>query len=367
VATAGVPHGLSPEVRAEIAAAQMHGSLRQERLDAWLAEIPEAEFERQVALLIDELATLPIEPASTAPERPHPHDLPGSQRISRRYLREVERQPLMTREDEVAAAKRLEFAAERLAAADFRPAAVRAARRNEYQRCCNEFIERNLHIVVSEVYGYRTYAVPLDDLVQEGNTALMHAVEKFDWRKGVRFRTYVAWWIRQAVERAMAAMKGAVRVPHHLQQKLRRLKRQGRLPEGFGPSTSVAEVAQAFDFDRIHAGRLVESSRVSMSLEQETDDGGDRFRDLLADDWQPTDSDRDRSLRNRVSHLLAELDEREQAVLRLRFGLDGAAEQTLEEIGVRLHLSRERSRQIQQQALVKLRRAASAIRLDREV
>ncbi len=156
-------------------------------------------------------------------------------------------------------------------------------------------------------------------------------------------------------------------MPHHLQQKLRRLKRQGRLPEGFGPSTSVADVAQAFEFDREHAGRLVESSRVSLSLEQEADDGGERFRDLLATDWEPTDSEREGSLRNRISHLLADLDEREKAVLRMRFGLDGDAEQTLEEIGTRLHLSRERSRQIQQQALVKLRRAASAARLDREM
>jgi len=367
VAIAGVPHGLSPEVRAEIAAAQIRGSLRQERLDAWLNAIPEAEFERQLALLIEELGTLAIEPPAVTSERPHAHDLPGGQRISRRYLREVERQPLMTREDEVAAAKRLEFAAERLAAADFRHPAVRAARRGEYQRFFNEFVERNLHIVVSEVYGYRTYAVPLDDLIQDGNAALMHAVEKFDWRKGVRFRTYVVWWIRQAVERSMAASKGAVRVPHHLQQKLRRLKRQGRLPDGIGPSTSVADVAQAFELDREHAGRLVESSRVSLSLEQEADDGGARFRDLLASDWEPTDSDREGSLRNRVAHLLADLDEREKAVLRLRFGLDGDREQTLEEIGTRLHLSRERSRQIQQQALVKLRRAASAARLDREV
>jgi RNA polymerase sigma factor (sigma-70 family) len=359
--------GLKSEIRELLAAARERGVLKERDLDRMLASLAPETFERDLALLVEETGILPIEPGSNSSSAAHPHDLPGNGRVSRRYLRDVERYPLMTREDEVAAAKRLEFTSERLAAAEYRPASVCAARRSEYQRYFNSFVENNLHIVVSEIYAYRTYQVALDDLVQEGNAALMHAVEKFDWRKGVRFRTYVTWWIRQAVERYMAGTKGAVRVPHHLQQKLRRLKRQGRLPDGFGQSTTVGDVASAFEFDHGHAGRLIESSRVSLSLEQEVDDGGERFRDLLADEWQPTDSDREGMLRNRIGHLLADLDERERTVLELRFGLDGHKARTLEEIGTTLHLSRERSRQIQQQALSKLRRLAGATSLELEL
>ena len=362
-----VRSGLSDELRTAIEAAQARGCARRAELDAWLASLSEMNFESELARLVEALGTLPIVMTESHSDGTPPHGLPGQGRISRRYLNDLDRYPTMTRADEVAAAKRLEFALERIAAAEFRAPSARAARRTEYQLAYNEFVERNLHIVVSEVYGYRTYAVPLDDLVQEGNASLMHAVEKFDWRKGVRFRTYLAWWIRQAVERHLASAKGAVRVPHHLQQKLRRLKRQGRLPAGFDQSTSVADVAAAFEVDHDHAGHLVESSRATLSLEQEVDDGGDRFRDLLSEEWEPVDSERDQSLRNRIAHLLTELDPREQTVLRLRFGLDGAKARTLEEIGNELHLSRERSRQIQQAALGKLRARAGATCLEDEL
>lgn len=362
-----VRSGLSNELCTAVEAAMARGSVRRAELDAWLASLSESDFEAELAALVEALGTVPVAMTNSADDGSPPHGLPGQGRISRRYLSELDRYPTMTRADEVAGAKRLEFALERIAAADFRSASIRAARRTEYQLAYNEFVERNLHIVVSEVYGYRTYAVPLDDLVQEGNAALMHAVEKFDWRKGVRFRTYVAWWIRQAVERHLANAKGAVRVPHHLQQKLRRLKRQGRLPGGFDQATSVADVAAAFEVDHDHAGHLVESSRASLSLEQEVDDSGDRFRDLLSEDWEPRDTDRDQNLRNRIAHLLDALDDREQKVLRLRFGLDGTRARTLEEIGSALHLSRERSRQIQQVALGKLRAHAGSTCLEDEL
>ncbi len=362
-----VRSGLSNELCARLEVALAHGCVGRDELDGWLASLHEERFESELSDLVEALGTVAV--AMTVPnlDGAPPHGLPGQGRISRRYLNELDRYPTMDRAQEVAGAKRLEFALERCAAADFRPPSIRAARRTEYQLAFNEFVERNLHIVVSEVYSYRTYAVPLDDLVQEGNAALMHAVEKFDWRKGVRFRTYVAWWIRQAVERHLASAKGAVRVPHHLQQKLRRLKRQGRLPGGFDQSTSVADVAAAFEVDHEQAGHLVESSRASMSLEQEVDDGGERFRDLLAADWEPRDSDRDQNLKNRISHLLTELEPREQTVLRLRFGLDGTKAKTLEEIGSALHLSRERSRQIQQAALIKLRARAGSTCLEDEI
>jgi RNA polymerase primary sigma factor len=156
-------------------------------------------------------------------------------------------------------------------------------------------------------------------------------------------------------------------VPHHLQQKLRRLKRQGLLPKGFDGGTSVAEVAKAFQVDREQAGHLVESSRSSYSLEQEIDEDGDRYRDVIAELWEPRDSERRSTLENRIKHLLQDLDERERTVLRLRFGLDGRRARTLEEVGTVLHLSRERSRQIQQSALIKLRQRAANTSLKDEI
>ena len=360
--------GLSQELQDKLDELRIRGSFGCNDMDGLLAGLHAECFDGELQELVVALDTLPLvrEPGSTSSSET-PHGLPGAGRISRRYLKELESYPVMTREEEVAFAKRLELARARLEAAEFRPPGVFAARRTEYQRLFNEFVERNLHIVVSEVYGYRTYAVPLDDLIQEGNAALMHATEKFDWRHGVRFRTYVAWWIKQAVERHMAAQKGAVRVPHHLQQKLRRLKRQGKLPGGFEGGESLDQVAKAFEVDRDQAGHLVESSRVSFSLDQEIDEDGGAFRDLLVEDWEPKDSERGSVLENRVRHLLSDLDEREQTELRLRFGLDGRQARTLEEVGSELHLSRERSRQIQQRALGKLRATAQRTRLKDEI
>jgi RNA polymerase sigma factor (sigma-70 family) len=365
--SASVHSGLSQEVRERIEKARKQGAFTRQDLDVMLAGLASDHFETELEQLVRELKTLPLARDPDQDVVTHQHGLPGAGRISRRYLKELERYTPTTREDEVAGAKRLEFALERIAQAEFRPAAVRSARQTEYQLFFNDFVERNLHIVVSEVYAYRTYNVPLDDLVQEGNASLMHAVEKFDWRKGVRFRTYVAWWIKQAVERHLAAQKGAVRVPHHLQQKLRRLKRQGLLPKGFDGGTSVAEVAKAFQVDREQAGHLVESSRSSYSLEQEIDEDGDRYRDVIAELWEPRDSERRSTLENRIKHLLQDLDERERTVLRLRFGLDGRRARTLEEVGTVLHLSRERSRQIQQSALIKLRQRAANTSLKDEI
>jgi RNA polymerase primary sigma factor len=362
-------HGrLSKEICDEVVAARQRGALTWEALDRILFRLDVTNYDAQLEALVIELETLPLRrPAEDLHEDAFPHALPGAGRISKRYLQELDRFPEMTRELEVAAARRLELAAQRLAAAEFRSAAAFAARRDEFQQIHDDFVERNLHLVVSEVYAYRTYHVQLDDLIQEGNAALMHAVDKFDWRHGVRFRTYLAWWIKQAVERYLAAQKGAVRVPHHLQQKLRRLKREGKLPGGFDRDVTLDQVANAFEFDRDHAGRLVEASRTSYSLDQPLEEDGDTFKDLLSELWEPTDGDRPAILQNRIKHLLADLDDRERKVLNLRFGLDGRSTRTLEEVGRELHLSRERSRQIQQRALVKLRQRMARTRMQDEI
>jgi len=368
MAATGVQGRLSKEASDLIASARSQGVLTWEVLDRILAALDVGNYDAQLEEVIVDLGTLPLRgPTAETNLDAFPHSLPGAGRISRRYLRELNRFPEMTRAQEVAAARRLEFATQRVAAAEFRSPAAFAARGDEMRQIHSDFAERNLHQVVSEVYAYRTYHVSLDDLIQEGNAALLRAVDKFDWRHGVRFRTYLAWWIKQAVERYLAAQKGAVRVPHHLQQKLRRLKRQGTLPTGFDRGATLDQIAQAFEFDRDHAGRLVEASRVSLSLEQPFEEDGDSFRELLAEAWEPQESDRPAILRNRIRHLLADLDARERKVLRLRFGLDGRRTKTLEEVGRELHLSRERSRQIQQRALGKLRERIATTPLRDEI
>lgn len=367
--THGVHRGVPQAIRGKLDEIRAHGAITIEELDAVLASLHVERYDDELQQLIIALDRLPIrfESFARSSGEEYLHALPGGGRISRRYLKEIDRYPTMTREDEERAAKRIEFAIARMEAAEFHPQAVYAARRDELQRLRDEFVERNLHIVVSEVYAYRTYNVPLDDLVQEGNAALMHAAEKFDWRHGVRFRTYVAYWIKQAVERHLAAQKGAVRVPHHLQQRLRRLKREGKLPNGIDSGATLDQIAKAFEVNRDQAGHLVESSRPSFSLDQEIGGEGDSFRDLLVQEWEPSDSDRKGVLKNRIRHLLADLDDRERLVLRMRFGLDGRPARTLEQVGHELHLSRERSRQIQQRALSKLRRTATVAHLEDEL
>jgi RNA polymerase sigma factor (sigma-70 family) len=305
-----------------------------------------------------DLGRIPLLLSANANPQRERLSLPTGGRISIQYIREIEHFPPMSREEEVVFARRMEFTAARLEAAEFDTPRMQAARRREYQQVRAAFIERSLHLVVSDAYSYRTYGVPLDDLIQEGNTALMRAVEKFDWRHAVRFRTYVSYWIRQAIERYLAAQKGAVRVPHHLQQKFRRLKREGRLPRHKDQELTMNQVAQAFEISPDLAGRLLQSSRPAFSLDQEVGPEGDTYRDFLLLHWEPSDQDRSQRLSHRLSDLLSSLDEREQTVLRMRFGLDGTESCTLEEVGRRLSLSRERSRQIQQKALRKLRRCA---------
>lgn len=357
---------LPEQVEKHLARIRAQGSLSLPELDALLAALEPERFQDQNLSVIAALATIPLNHKAAEPapgeaaesDRDDSPYLPFGGRVSRRYLKDILRFPTMTREDEVRHARRMEFVTARLMAAEFETRSERLHRRREFEAVRSEFVQRNLHLVVSHAYAYRTYGVPLDDLVQEGNTALIRACEKFDWRHEVRFKTYVAYWIRQAIERYLASQKGAVRVPHHLQQRFRRLKREGRLPRHRDQDMTVNQVAEAFEISRETASHLLESSRTAFSLEQEMTPEGDTYRDFLLEDWQPEDGEARNRLRERLGNLMHDLDDRERTVLSMRFGLSGKESVTLEEVGKTLHLSRERSRQIQQRALSKLRRAA---------
>ena len=350
----GIPAGAPmPDVE-EI---RRRGGFTTAELDHLLADLrPDQSVELDQLLVALVGVRLEPDPIPIIPRKQRRSSLGGG-KVSARYLKEVQRYPKMDRETEIRFARRMEFAQLRLDISAGQPT-EHAACRAEYGQIRAEFVERNLHLVVSHAYGYRTYGVPLDDLVQEGNAALMRAVEKFDWRHGVRFRTYVAYWIRQAIERFLATVKGAVRVPHHLQQKFRKLKREGKLPRHRDHELTTDQVAGAFEMDRDAARHFLEASRPSFSIDQTVNGEGDTFRDFLIEHWEPEESDRSDQLRLRLHEAMDALDERERLVIALRFGLTGEEPKTLEQIGKALGLSRERSRQIQHEALHKLRESA---------
>lgn len=226
----------------------------------------------------------------------------------------------------------------------------------EYNAVREEFIERNLHLVVAAATAYRTYGVPVLDLIQEGNAGLIRAVEKFDWRKNVRFRTYATFWIRQAIERAIAFNKGIVRVPNYLQQKMRKLRREGTIAKK-NEFVSVSDVSKATELNHTVAGRLLEIERSTRSLDAPMGEDGDgHFGSTL-------ESERDEAtihpfelplLRSRVSEVLSTLSEPERSILEYRYGLNKKAPMTLEEVGRMMKVSRERVRQLQVRALRKL-------------
>lgn len=222
-----------------------------------------------------------------------------------------------------------------------------------------EFVERNLHLVVGLAISYRTYGVPIPDLIQEGNAALIRAVEKFDWRKNVRFQTYATFWIRQAVERAIAFNRGIVRVPNYLQQKMRRLRREGVIPRRDGAVT-LHEMSRAFEVKPEVAGHLLETERGHFSLDVSLDEDGESFASFLSDDShdrQVNDLEHP-MLRDRLNEVMGSLTPQERQILELRYGLGGSDPLTLEEVGKLMKVSRERIRQLQVRAIRKLQRPA---------
>jgi len=227
---------------------------------------------------------------------------------------------------------------------------------HDYERLRGHFVERNLYLVIGMSAAYRTYGLPVMDLIQEGNAALIRAVEKYDWRKNVRFQTYAAFWVRQAIERLITANRGIVRVPNYIQQKMRRLRREGKLPRNH-KDMDVRDVSTLFDISAEGAARLMETDRNWYSLDVPVGEDNDSFASILeaeeGDDGMPTSELR--ALGNRLDEVMSKhLTEQEREIIRLRFGLRGAARRTLDQIGAQMNVSRERIRQMQVKALGKL-------------
>lgn len=230
----------------------------------------------------------------------------------------------------------------------------------------NRFIEHNLKLVVAIAKDYRNLGLSFPDLIQEGNLGLIRAVEKFDHRRGFKFSTYAVWWIRQALVRAIQNHSRTIRLPSHVHDRLQRSQRvKSELTGKLGREPTPAELAPALETDQDSLESLDRLSREAISLESTVSGTEKRLEDFVADPitGKPTGGIDDDRMRVGVGHLISSLSDREQLILRLRYGLGGEDEHTLEQIGQSLGLSRERVRQLEARALKKLRETAPAQRL----
>lgn len=236
--------------------------------------------------------------------------------------------------------------------------AVRRARRS-IALAKKELVEANLRLVVSFARRYRNRGLDLLDLVQEGNVALMHAIDKFDYRRGYRLTTYASWWIKQSLDRALADQAPTIRVPIHLiesKQRIQRARRRHAAQRGSDPSAREIAAETGVPLKKVEL--VLGLAPQPVSLEAPLTPGGElRVDDVVADDRVPSPEQEltTRRTTEGARALLGSLSDRERAILAMRFGLAGAHEHTLEEIGASLSLTRERIRQLETRALKKLR------------
>ena len=299
------------------------------------------------------------------------------------YLKEIGKVPLLSAEEEVALAQRIEAgAAAEMALAD-RSAIVEAgghpepisdAHHRELVRLARDgetakakLIEANLRLVVSIAKRYRNRNLAFLDLIQEGNLGLMRAVEKFDYTKGFKFSTYATWWIRQAITRAIADQARTIRIPVHMVETINKVVRvQRQLLQELGREPAVEEVAERSEMTVLRVREILRLNQDTVSLEQPMgDEDGFSLSDVIedADAEVPADAAARAMLNAAVKEALSQLSEREQKVVRLRFGLDDGHMRTLEEVGKEFGVTRERIRQIEAKTLAKLRHPIRSQRL----
>jgi RNA polymerase primary sigma factor len=330
------------EIQALLENAEASGQLRQPDL-AELIETHQLDV-LEVDLLYSELERRGIEvveePEREKEKEPPPPPLITSYETTtdalQLFLREAGRHALLTAAQEVELAKRIERG-------------DMAAK--------THMIQSNLRLVVSIAKNYRNQGLPFLDLIQEGTLGLIRAVEKFDWRRGYKFSTYATWWIRQAVARALADKARTIRMPVHIVERLQKMNRAERtLWTQLGREPTLEEIAEEASLPIHQAHEVRAAARASTSLDQPVGEQEDAvFGDFVAGDDPLPEEEVEVSLRSQaLSAALAALPERERQVLVLRYGLDDAEPKTLEEIGRRLGLTRERVRQIELESLRRL-------------
>ena len=224
-------------------------------------------------------------------------------------------------------------------------------------------IRSNLRLVVKIALAYANLGLPLLDLISEGNIGLMKAVERFDPAKGGKLSTYAAWWIKQSISRALANQSKTIRLPVHLVDKISKMRRVSlQMSEELGREPTDEELGDEIGIASRKVSQLKTVSIRPASLDAPTsDDDSTEFGEIVGDDYAQTPFEllRDKNLRNELGGLLDVLDDREKKIVFQRFGLDGGKPKTLEEVGKRFGVTRERIRQLQNIALSKLRRALS--------
>lgn len=286
---------------------------------------------------------LPVTPAAPAAPEVDSRDYGGDSAF-RLYIREIGETKLLTPQEEIQLARRIQRG---------------DARAREHM------IKANLRLVVKIARDYEGLGLPLLDLINEGNIGLMRAVEKFDPKKGAKLSTYAAWWIKQSIRRALSDQSKTIRLPVHATDKLLSIRRTAmRLEEELGRPPTDEEIGEELEIPAKQVRLLQTAGIRPASLDAPIgDDDSNRIADVVADQNAGTpyldlESKANRKL---VHELMGDLDAREVAILRQRFGLDGGDEKTLEEIGVQFGVTRERIRQIEDKALRKMRKRLAKI------
>ncbi len=284
------------------------------------------------------------------------------------YFRQMAQEPLLSADDEITLAKRIELGIK---------AQERLDRPSTYENYSQEHIQKlqkiaqdgqrarehlgraNTRLVVSIAKRYMGQGLPFPDLIQEGNVGLMRAVDKYDYARGNRFSTYATWWIRQAITRALAQKTRTIRIPLHMTERIRQMYRTAQsLEQSLGRRPSPEEIADEMDMPVDAIRGMMDASQHAIALERPVgEDGDSEFGDFIEDQESPSpvDSATQHLLEETIEEILAELTPRQSHILRLRFGLGGVEPHTLEEIANKFSLSRERIRQLEKEALRRLR------------
>ena len=275
------------------------------------------------------------------PDQARETEAPSDRSNLQIYLQEIGKTALLTPDEEVTLARRIRRG-------------DKAAR--------DHMIKANLRLVVKIAMDYKDFGLPLLDLISEGNIGLVKAVERFDPRKGGKLSTYAAWWIKQSIKRALANQSKTIRLPVHLVDKISKMRKMAMLlSERLGREPTDEELAIELQIPTSKVAHLKSVSVRPASLDAPVGEDGDSatFGDIVGDDnaVSPYDNLRDKNLNADLHSMVASLDKREADIIRMRFGLDGHTELTLEEVGRRFNVTRERIRQLEYIALGKMRRA----------
>ena len=317
--------------------------------------------------------TLPEVSGSEHTERPiAASDEQDLEDLVKLYLREAASVPLLTASEEVTLAMAIEqakAAEQQLDDPDFGTTSqvgLRMAMRKG-QNARDLLIQSNLRLVVSVAKKYMNRGIALLDLIEEGNIGLMRAVEKFDYHRGFKFSTYATWWIRQGIQRAVADQARTIRLPVYIGEMINKVTRASNaLQQRYGREPTRMEIAEYLGLDEGEVQEIMRVSQWPVSLETPLGEEEDvHLGDLIPDQHAiaPADAAHRQILREEMEDLLDQLDQRERRVLELRYGFQDGRERTLEEVGRVFGVTRERIRQIEAQALIRLRESTSVCRL----